>query len=122
MEYCAECEAFDNCHEKLYCTTSEEFANGIRVYMPGLNCPKKREEFEFETMVKARRFRGTLVTADSLLDVDECVEKFRGILQRAFDGKRCRMLDVHFSAKVDEIPTFNYSLEEYIYKAGAKEE
>lgn len=74
------------------------------------------EEIEFERMVKARHYRGQILTADRLLNVDECVEKFRDILQRAFDGKRCRMLDVHFNAEVDEIPTFNYSLEEYVYK------
>lgn len=82
----------------------------------------ENEKFEFEQMVKARLYRGTLVTADRILNVDECVEKFREILQRAFDEKRCRMIDVYFCAKVDQVPIFNYRLEEYIYKSDVTEE
>lgn len=66
--------------------------------------------------VEASIWRGAYVTADHLLNVDECVEKFREILQRAFNSKRCRLLDVHFYSDTESLPLFDYKYEEYAYK------
>ena len=74
------------------------------------------EQLVGKKTVEAETYRGAFVTADHLLNVEECVEKFREILQRAFDGKRCRLLDVHFYADTESLPLFDYKYEEYAYK------
>ncbi len=68
--------------------------------------------------VEVSIWRGAYVTADHLLNVNECVEKFREILQKAVDSKRCRLLDVHFHADTESIPLFDYKYEEFVYKRG----
>ena len=72
-----------------------------------------REERMFEKKVTARVFKGRIETANSLLNKDKAVEIFKEILDRAM-GKKCRCLEINFTASVDEIPMFDYRLEEYV--------
>ena len=70
------------------------------------------EELMYEKKVTVRAFKGKIETANSLLNKDKAVEIFKEILDRAL-GTKCRSLDITFTASVDEIPMFDYRIEEY---------
>lgn len=70
------------------------------------------EELMYEKKVTVRAFKGKIETANSLLNKDKVVEIFKEILDRALE-KKCRSLDINFTASVDEIPMFDYRIEEY---------
>ena len=71
------------------------------------------EELLYEKKVTVKTFKGRVETANTLLNKDKAVEIFKELLDRALE-KKCRRLDLVFTASVNEIPRFDYRLEEYV--------
>lgn len=70
------------------------------------------EALMYETMCKARVYKGNVTTADMIGNKEKSMEVFRDILDRAY-AKKCRRLEVSFKVAVDEAPMFTYTIEEY---------
>lgn len=66
-----------------------------------------------EFLCTARRVSGEVITTDSILNKEKAVEAFRDILDRAL-SKKCRSIDVRFTADASSAPLFDYRYEEYV--------